>query len=97
MTSTYYNSLEGDGVYLIDNGYVLVLYTKFGAHSRILNSLFGVDDLSKVNLPVFEDNLFAEPDEIKQRIINVVEYIRGTKSLFQNLIFIFEGTDGERM
>jgi hypothetical protein len=50
-----------------------------------------------VNLPVFEDNLFAEPDEIKQRIINVVEYIRGTKSLFQNLIFIFEGTDGERM
>ena len=77
MTNTYYSSLESDGVYLIDNGYVLVIYTKYDAHSKLLRSMFGVEDLSKVSLPIYEESFYAEADETKQKIINIVDYIRG--------------------
>jgi hypothetical protein len=89
--------LESDGIYLIDNGFLLIIYTKTNADLKLVKSLFGVDDLSSINPPLFEDNVFNDPDELKQRIINMVDHIRGTKSLFQNLIFVFERTDGERM
>ena len=60
-------------------------------------SLFGVDDISQINYNLVEDNVFSEPDNFKQRIMNFVDYLRGTKSFFQNVMFIFEGTEGERM
>ena len=42
---------------------------------------------------------FGENDEneFKERIRNILDYIRGGKSLFQNLIFVFEGAGGERI
>ena len=69
--------METGGVYLIDNGYILILYFKFGVHGQLVNSLFGVEDLYKVNPPLFEDQIFSEPDALKQRIINIIDYIRG--------------------
>ena len=46
-----------------------------------------------------EDNIFGDNDsnEFKDRIKNILDYIRGGKSLFQNLIFVFEGAGGERI
>ncbi len=71
------NSLESDGIYLIDNGFLLIIYTKLQADSRMLRSMFGVDDLSFIIPPLYEDVVFNDPDETKQRIINMVDYIRG--------------------
>ena len=64
-------------MYLIDNGYLLILYTKFNADVKLIRSLFNVEDLSNIVPPLFEDNVFADPDDLKQRIINIVDYIRG--------------------
>lgn len=97
ICSTHYQALEYDGIYLIDNGFLLIIYTKANADVNLIRSLFGVDDISDINPPLFEDNVFNDPDEVKQRIVNMVDYLRGTKSLFQNLLFVFEGTDAERM
>lgn len=51
-------------------------------------SLFGVDDLSKLSLPIFEENVFSETDELKQRILNIIEYIRGYVFYFLMTILI---------
>jgi hypothetical protein len=75
--------LESDGIYLIDNGFLLIIYTKSNADTKLIRSLFGVDDLYCINPPLFEDNVFNDADENKQRIINMVDYIRG-----YNLIII---------
>jgi hypothetical protein len=92
-----YTSLESDGIYLIDNGFVLILYTKLNANKKLLYSIFGVEELSDLHPPIIEDNILANPDGYKHLLVNMIEYIRSTKALFQNLIFVFEGTDGERM
>ena len=46
-----------------------------------------------------EENIFGENNnnEFKDRIRNILDFIRGGKSLFQNLIFVFEGAGGERI
>ena len=46
-----------------------------------------------------EENVFNENDnnEFKERIKNCLDYIRGGKSLYPNLIFVFEGAKGERI
>ena len=33
----------------------------------------------------------------KERIKNILDYIRGGKSIYQNLVFVFEGEGGERI
>jgi len=97
IVSTYYGSLDKDGLYLIDNGYLLILYTKQNVSKTLLNSLFNVNDLSEFTATLLEDNIFSETNEIKTKISNIIDSIRGAKSLFQNLIFVFEGTDHERI
>ena len=89
--------MDADGMFLIDNGYMLILYTKMNTSRKLINSIFGVNSLSELQPPILEDNIFAEADEIKQSLINLIDYIRSSKSLFQNIIFVFEGTEGERM
>jgi len=69
--------LESDGIYLIDNGFLLILYTKSNSNTKLLKSIFGVEDLSLINPPLFEDNILNDPDELKQKIINMVDYVRG--------------------
>ena len=43
---------------------------------NLLFSLFGVYEMDKLNGPFLEDTVFADPDDTKQRIINIVDYIR---------------------
>jgi hypothetical protein len=70
------NNLEDDGLYLIDNGFLLILYIKYNMNSTLINSLFGVNALEEINFQATEENVFADPDALKQRIINIVDYIR---------------------
>lgn len=61
---------------MIDNGYILIVYISQSINPILLNSLFGVSELDKLNGPFIEDTVFNEPDELKQRIMNIVDYIR---------------------
>ena len=99
MISSSKSSMEENGLYLIDNGYLLIIYVKKGVSPYILKNLFGVENLSFLTMVINEDNVFGENDdnEFKERIRNILDYIRGGKSLFQNLIFVFEGAGGERI
>jgi hypothetical protein len=89
--------LQTDGIFLIDNGFMLILYTKMNIDRNLIKSIFNVNSLSEIQPPLLEDNIFIESDEIKQSLMNIIDYIRSSKSLFQNLIFVFEGTESERM
>ena len=99
MISSSKSSMEENGLYLIDNGYLLIIYVKKGVSPYILKNLFGVENLSFLTMVINEDNVFGEnvDNEFKERIRNILDYIRGGKSLFQNLIFVFEGAGGERI
>ncbi len=89
--------MQTDGIFLIDNGFMLILYTKMNIDRNLIKSIFNVNSLSEIQPPLLEDNIFIESDEIKQSLMNIIDYIRSSKSLFQNLIFVFEGTESERM
>ena len=99
MISSSKASMQENGLYLIDNGYLLIIYVKKAASPYIIKNLFGVEDLKSLNKVINEDNIFDENDtnEFKDRIRNILDFIRGNKSLFQNLIFVFEGAGGERI
>ena len=99
IISSSKNSMEENGLYLIDNGYLLIIYVKKGASPYIIKNLFGVEDLKFLTMIINEDNIFGEENnnEFKDRIKNILDYIRGGKSLFENLIFVFEGAGGERI
>ena len=91
------SSMKDDGLYLIDNGYLLILYIRKKLNSNIVENLFGVNDLSFLTMIINEDNVFKEKNNFKERLMNIIDYIREQKSVFQNLIFVFEGSAGERI
>ena len=99
IISSSKSAMEENGLYLIDNGYLLIIYVKKGASPYIIKNLFGVEDLKFLTMIINEDNIFGEDNgnEFKDRIKNILDYIRGGKSIFQNLIFVFEGAGGERI
>ena len=98
VISSSKNSMEENVLYLIDNGYLLIIYKK-NISQYILKNLFGVENLSFITMIINEENIFEKSDtnELKERIKNCLYYIRGQKSIYQNLIFVFEGTGGERI
>lgn len=97
MISTHSNDFENHGLYLIDNGFAFIIYIKQDMNKDLAVSLFGTNDYSQIEFEINEENVFANPDDNKSKIISVIEYLRGTKSFFQNLIFVFEGTPGDRL
>jgi len=48
-----------------------------GMDKRLALSLFGTDEYSQIEFQITEDNVFANPDELKTKIINIIEYLRG--------------------
>ena len=92
------SAMEENGLYLIDNGYLLIIYIRKNVSQYILLNLFGVENLSFLTMIINEENVFGEEsNEFKDRIKNLLDYIRAQKSIFQNLIFVFEGAGGERI
>jgi hypothetical protein len=75
--NTNKTSLESNGVFLIDNGFLLILYIGNNCDRSLFASIFKVTDASEINVPLLEDNLFVDPDENLQRIINIIDNIRG--------------------
>ena len=99
---TVNNSLEGinqGNLFLVDNGFYLTLYCKKNLDKNICKNLFGEDDYNNINfLETNENNVFEGENKengIGIKIKNLVEYIREGKSLYQNLIFVFEGINDE--
>ena len=79
---------------------MLIMYLRSGVSEVLLKALFNVDTINHISFPLLEDNIFGSintNDYLKQSIFNILEYIRSTKALFQNLLFVIEGTDSERM
>jgi protein transport protein SEC24 len=91
------NSIKENGLYLIDNGYLLIIYVRKKVNKNIIKNLFGVDDLNSLNMVINENNVFSEKNEFKEKLMNIIDYIREGKSVFPNLIFVFEGAGGEKI
>ena len=92
-------SLKNNGdIFLIDNGFNLILYIK--KESNIIYHLFEVNDIKEINLEkINEENIFdysENKNEIKNKIINVIDNLRNSKSTFQNLIIIIEGINDQK-
>ena len=99
---TVNDSFEGinqGNLFLVDNGFYLTLYCKKNLDKNICENLFGEDDYNNINfLETNENNVFEGENKengIGIKIKNLVEYIREGKSLYQNLIFVFEGINDE--
>ena len=56
-----------------------------------------VDDINLINMDLNEDNIFENKNDFKERLINIINYLRDEKSNFQNLIIVFENTKGEQL
>ena len=99
IISSSKSSMEDNGLYLFDNGYMLIIYVRKNLSTNIFQSLFGVESFNFLTQIVSEDNIFVENEsnEFKDRIKNILDYIRGNKSMYQNLVFVFEGEGGERI
>ena len=102
LPDTVNDSLEGinqGNLFLVDNGFYLTLYCKKNLDKNICKNLFGEDDYNNINfLEMNENNVFEGENKengIGIKIKNLVEYIREGKSLYQNLIFVFEGINDE--
>ncbi|MCQ2817407.1 MAG: Sec23/Sec24 zinc finger-containing protein [archaeon] len=90
-------ALENGGLFLIDNGFLFIIFVKKNAPSKIIKHLFGVENVQFIAENVTEGSVFENMDETKQRIMNIIDSFRGWKSIYQNLIFSFEGTNGENI
>ena len=90
-------SMKENGLYLIDNGYLLIIYVRKKINKNIIKNFFGVDDLNSLTMIINENNVFSEKNDFKERIMNIIDYIREGKSVFPNLIFVFEGSGGEKI
>ena len=90
------NQMKDDGLYLIDIGYLLILFIGKKINKNILQILFGINQFD-INLKITENIFLEEKNNFKEKIMAIVNYLREEKSNFQNLIFVFEGTEGEKL
>ena len=102
LPDTVNDSFEGinqGNLFLVDNGFYLTLYCKKNLDKNICKNLFGEDDYNNINFFEINENNVLEGENkengIGIKIKNLVEYIREGKSLYQNLIFVFEGINDE--
>jgi hypothetical protein len=91
------------GVYLIDNGQILTLYFSYETqeYKNYISEVFFDDGrlalTSTEESVLYCDYKSSEERTIKEKIINLVEYIRGVSSLYQNLHFSESGSETEEM
>jgi len=53
-----------------------MLYISNNCDRNLLFSMFKVNDISEITGPLIEDNLFVDPDDNLQRILNIIDHIR---------------------
>jgi hypothetical protein len=93
-------SLYNSGtLFLIDNGFYLILYLRNFIDQKIIFDLFNVDDINKVDFDnINEENIFEQSEnsnELKNKISYIIDGIRNMKSIFQNLKIICEGINDQ--
>ena len=95
------NSLNQGSIFLIDNGFFLALYFRKNLNKSICQDFFGVNSFDEINyLEVNESNIFDNDNnngEFINIIREIIDNIRNSKSLFQDLFFIFEGINDENI
>ena len=89
-------SMDSQGtIFLIDNGFELILYFKNNVDKNIIYNLFGVNTFNEINYDIIDESSIFDYDEnkneFKNKIIEIINNIRGAKSLFQNMKIVFEG------
>ena len=89
-------SIDSQGsIFLIDNGFELILYLKNNVNKNIIYNLFGVNTLNEINFDIIDESSVFDYDEnkndFKNKIIDIIDNIRGGKCLYQNMKIIFEG------
>ena len=91
------SSFDKGFLYLIDNGFSLFLYCKKNIENKMVFDLFGAEKFELIDYNnVNENNVFDEDKDMnnfKNKIIDFIENIRGGKTLYQDLFFIFEGVN----
>ena len=96
-----YQSITQGNLFLFDNGFNLYLYFRKNINNIICHELFGVNTYEEINYSeANETNVFDNENnfgEYKNKIINLIDNIRGGKSLYQDLFFIFEGVNDENI
>ena len=70
------NNLDEKGLYLIDNGFMLIIFVRKTTPNNIINHLFGVDDIQFLAENPTEDSVFENMDDIKERLINIIDSFR---------------------
>ena len=101
MINNNKESLINNGnIFLIDNGFYLILYLKNSTEKNILYELFGENDINKIDIEkINEGNIFdynENSNEIKNKIVEIIDNIRNSKTLYQNLKIIIEGINDQK-
>jgi hypothetical protein len=87
-----------DGIYLIDNGYMIILYIRQNVNSQILSNLFGVSDIKGITKMLSEEEVFGNlENDFKMNIYQVIENIRRSKSIYQSLLIVVESIHNDKM
>ena len=94
-------SFNNGYLFLIDNGFYLLLYFKKNINNIICQDIFGVNSFDEINyFQINESNIFDNNNnygKYKNKIREIIDSIRSYKSLFQDLYFIFEGINDENI
>ena len=94
-------SIRNNGnIYLIDNGFNLILYLKIELNENMFYDLFEVNNINEIDIKhLNEENIFdnnENKNETKNRIMDIINNIRSSKSAFQNLLIIIEGINDQK-
>ena len=92
--------INSGNIFLIDNGFYLFLYLKNTTEQNIFYDLFGENDINNIDIKkINEGNIFdynENNNEIKNKIVEIIDNIRNSKTLFQNLKIFLEGINNQK-
>ena len=92
--------INSGNIFLIDNGFYLILYLKNTTEQNIIYELFGENDINNIDIEkINEGNIFdynENSSEIKNKIVEIIFNIRNSKTLFQNLKIVLEGINEQK-
>ena len=92
--------INSGNIFLIDNGFYLILYLKKETDKNIINELFGKNDINNIDIEkINEGNIFdynENSNKIKNKFVEIIDNIRNSKTLFQNLKIILEGINDQK-
>lgn len=88
-----FQSLSYDSVYLMNDGFDLMMYVGSDVHANLLNKLFGVSTIDQIYNGYPEESMFPNyEDPLCMKIYNLLTEMRYKKTTrHQNLVVIVSG------